>query len=125
MGTFQRLASSGNSSSESWYSSSKSFKVLRFGCQELFRFKVRDADGDKDKLCVDGDDTKEPLLLSLGRSGEVDRDRCGFNECELGGVAPGSNLLLLLLFPFFPPARNLDELLPDGGVGVADRAPFT
>lgn len=33
-GTFQRLASSGNSSSESWYSSSNSLMVFRCGCQE-------------------------------------------------------------------------------------------
>jgi len=33
-GTFHRCASSGRSSSESWYSSSNSLMVLRVGCQE-------------------------------------------------------------------------------------------
>jgi hypothetical protein len=37
MGTFQRLASSGRSSSESWYSASSSCIDLRLGCHELRR----------------------------------------------------------------------------------------
>lgn len=36
-GTFHRLASSGNSSSESWYSSSSSCMVFLWGCQEDLR----------------------------------------------------------------------------------------
>lgn len=35
IGTFHRLASSGRSSSESWYSSSNSLTVLRFGFHDV------------------------------------------------------------------------------------------
>lgn len=37
MGTFHITASSGTSSSESWYSASNSFTVLRFGCHDCLR----------------------------------------------------------------------------------------
>ena len=89
MGTFQRLASSGSSSSESWYSSSRSFNVFRLGCHEPLRFSERGADGDKARLWADGDEAR-PGLLWLGRNGEVERDRRGFRACN---EEPGSNLL--------------------------------
>lgn len=71
MGTFQRLASSGNSSSESWYSSSKSCTVLRGRCHDGFRLRVGVLTGFRDRLCVDGDELK----LDVGRSGDVERER--------------------------------------------------
>ena len=74
---FHRLASSGSSSSESWYSSSRSFKDLRFGCHVCFGTGVRAERGERAKLVLEAD------RLDTGRKGDVDRDRRG---CE--GVKP-------------------------------------
>lgn len=62
--------------------------------------------GDNDKLFVEVDGVK------LFRSGEVERERCGFNEFDAGVAGLRS---LLGLFPLRRP----------GGVGVAVKAPFT
>lgn len=80
---FHRLASSGNSSSESWYSSSKSFRDLRFGCHVCFAVGTREDNGDRARLVLDAE------RLDVGRNGDVDRDRRGWEgvrPAELSGV---------------------------------------
>ena len=67
--------------------------------------------GDNDKLFVEVDGVK------LFRSGEVERERCGFNEFDAGVAGLRSLLGLFALLIF-------DEPRP-GGVGVAVNAPFT
>lgn len=72
IGIFHRLASSGSSSSESWYSSSNSFKLLRFCCHVCFCVGVLADNGDKARLVLEAD------RLEVGRNGDVDRDRRGW-----------------------------------------------
>ena len=64
--------------------------------------------GDNDKLFVEVDGVR----LFVGRNGDVERERCGFNEFDAGVAGLRS---LLGLFPLRRP----------GGVGVAVKAPFT
>lgn len=69
--------------------------------------------GDNDKLFVEVDGVR----LFVGRNGDVERERCGFNEFDAGVAGLRSLLGLFALLIF-------DEPRP-GGVGVAVNAPFT
>ena len=77
IGTFQRLASSGNSSSESWYSASSSWTDLRLGCHE-----ARLAGGANDDLGETAPGLRNDVVEMVGetklatrRFGEEDRVR--------------------------------------------------
>lgn len=92
MGMFHKLASSGNSSSESWYSSSNSFSDFRLGCHVCLLTGTRAESGDKAKLVLEAE------RLEVGRSGDTDRDRRGWEGANPGdcSVLPES-----LRFPDF------------------------
>ena len=85
IGTFHKLASSGNSSSESWYSSSSSWIDLRLGCHE-----PRLEGGGSDDLGEMGLGPIEDALYAADGSkvegrdfGEVDLFRGPFREEEV------------------------------------------
>ena len=72
MGTFHRLASSGNSSSESWYSASNSLIVFREGCHDPRRLG-----GPADLICGPNR-TLWPVVIKdadAGCLGDGDDDR--------------------------------------------------
>lgn len=109
---FHRLASSGSSSSESWYSSSKSLTDLRFGCQVCFWMGTRADSGERPRLVLEAE------RLDVGRSGETDRDRRACDGVKPGecNVLPGSFRAAVLAVR--EPADTLVEPLWSGGRGL-------
>jgi hypothetical protein len=95
-GTLYRYASSGKSSSESWYSSSSSLIVLRLGCHELLLLVGFIEFGDSPDRRWDvpfGNDVDEPGTAD-GCAGDGDRDRCrGFEDSDSEGVEGLANPL--------------------------------
>jgi hypothetical protein len=79
-GTFHKLASSGKSSSESWYSSSSSFTDFRTGagCKEPRREegRARGAKGDRFWLDADGENLAAECVAGA-EDGDTERDRSG------------------------------------------------
>lgn len=88
-GTFHKLASSGNSSSESWYSSSNSLTDFRIdtGCKELRREegRPRGANGDRLWLEADRDDNWAAEFGTGAEDGDTERVRNG-RWCGREGV---------------------------------------
>lgn len=71
MGTFHKLASSGRSSSESWYSSSNSLTDLRVGCHDPRRPPFRAERGERASVLLLGDGDS----IDAGLLGDGERDR--------------------------------------------------
>lgn len=90
-GTFHKCASSGKSSSESWYSSSNSLIVLRLGCQEplLLGRPFLELGDSPDRGCgvpLGNDDVAIPGIAD-GCEGDGERERYRFlEESESDGV---------------------------------------
>lgn len=119
MGTFHKLVSSGNSSSESWYSSSRSLTDLRRLAQDSLR-----PEGDRARLVVD----MVGRRVGIGEAGETERvTPAPFFElskeeedapAELCGAVValfnlGVEIFKLLLLPFF----LIDGVKSRGGGG--------
>lgn len=93
IGTFHKLVSSGSSSSESWYSSSRSLTDLRRNCQGSARPTV----GDRARLVAD----RVGRSFEVGGTGDVERDRRPSREgIDIAVVEWTAASRELLLTPF-------------------------